>query len=42
MRKQGHHHRSRGNRCCAFVPRELLVMGKQIEADLALDDTVHQ
>ena len=40
--KQGQHDRRCWGRCRAFVPWDLLVMGKKIEADLSLDDAVHQ
>ena len=40
--KQGQHHRCCGDGGQAFVPWELLVMGKEVEPDLALNHAVDQ
>jgi hypothetical protein len=40
--KQRQHHRRRWGRCRAFVPRDLLIIGTEVEANLPLDDTLDQ
>ena len=37
--KQRQHHCRRWGRCRAFVPRDLLIMGAEIQANLPLDET---